>query len=107
MTKSMSLAAAAVPLALLLAAGAVVTPAYAATGEFFFETGPGRMLRLFNPPSGRCIRLPDPSPAVANHTDRTAHLWASTGCTGEALDVPSGGTWRKDGRAFARSVRFD
>ncbi|MET7338580.1 hypothetical protein [Nonomuraea sp. NPDC005650] len=80
--------------------------AHAATGEFFFETGPGRTLRLFNPPSGRCIKLPDPSPAVSNQTDRTASLWMSDHCTEPLLDVAGGQAWRRTQRVWARSVTF-
>ncbi|MCK2218300.1 hypothetical protein MF672_031585 [Actinomadura sp. ATCC 31491] len=98
-------ALAALPLALpltLLPAPA----AHAATGEFFFETGAGRMLRLFNPPSGRCIRLPDASPAVANHTDRTVSLWMSDHCTDPLFNLPAGESWRRTERVYVRSVTF-
>jgi hypothetical protein len=95
----------ALPIVALLTA-TTVTPVHAATGEFFFETDAGRQMRLVSPPPNRCIRLPEPSPAVSNQTDGRAHLFVSPDCQGQLMEVPSRGTWRKEVYS-ARSVRFD
>jgi hypothetical protein len=97
----------ALPIAALLAA-AGAAPAHAATGEFYFETDAGRHQVLLDPPSGRCIRFRELSPAVSNQTGSTARLYVGDHCEpeGQLFVVPPRGTWRKEIYS-AHSVRFD
>ncbi|MFE4970849.1 hypothetical protein ACFRAR_01880 [Kitasatospora sp. NPDC056651] len=77
--------AAASAIALVLA---VPVSADAAQGKFGYKYGPGATGALFNPPSGRCIDIPEataaePAFAPENITRSTATVFKDFDCDGE------------------------
>ncbi|MFE4515352.1 hypothetical protein ACFRMQ_14315 [Kitasatospora sp. NPDC056783] len=98
--------AAASAIALVLA---VPFSAHAAEGEFRSKYGFGSTSGLFNPPSGRCIDIPEataeqPAFAPENITRSTATVYKDFDCNGESYVLDPGK--KASDRLKLRSVVF-
>ncbi|MFJ7334970.1 hypothetical protein ACIQUU_17180 [Streptomyces sp. NPDC101116] len=86
----------------VLSVTATPTTAHAATGQFHYTHAYTKLqVVLTDPPSGTCIQVTN-NGCARNLTDRTATLYPSPACQGEALGTLSAG--QSQALAFASVV---